>query len=58
MPKINQPASKIRMPFDEWFPVAQKYYQDHKNLLVPLDYEIKEKYGVSIESDNIRKYYL
>lgn len=24
MPKINQQASKIRMSFDEWFPVAQK----------------------------------
>lgn len=42
MPKINQPASKIRMSFDEWFPVAQKYYQKHKNLLVPLDYETKD----------------
>ena len=42
MPKINQPASKIRMSFDEWFPVAQKYYQEHKNLLVPLDYETKD----------------
>ena len=42
MPKINQQTFKIRMSFDEWFPVAQKYYQEHKNLLVPLDYETKD----------------
>ena len=42
MPKINQQASKIRMSFDEWFPLAQKYYQEHNNLLVPLKYETKD----------------
>lgn len=55
--KKNTEITRNQMPFEDWFCLAEKYYKEHGDLLVPLKYETKagDKLGIWIVN-NRRRY--